>query len=84
MWSVVDAKSNLSKILRMAREGQPQFVGSQNTCVVISEELYRAKVMAQGHDGEWLLQQTQSLGFDLETPSRDDDRHYEVFGDLKA
>ena len=84
MWSVVDAKSNLSKILRMAREGQPQFVGSQNTCVVISEELYRAKVMAQDHDGEWLLQQTRSLGFDMATPSRDEDRHDEVFGDLTA
>jgi len=35
-WTVADAKAKLSEILRLARAGQPQTIGSEEPCVVVS------------------------------------------------
>jgi prevent-host-death family protein len=77
MWSIVDAKSQLSEILRRARAGEPQVIGSQNPCVVVSLEAFEAKFA--DHDGAWLLQQTAGLNAEIALPPRGDDRKVKVF-----
>ena len=81
MWSVADAKSQLSEILRQARAGKPQFVGAQNPCVVVSLETYQLKITAQEHDGAWLIAQTARLNCDLPEFPRAQDRADPVFED---
>ena len=77
MWSIVNAKSQLSEILRRARAGNPQVIGSQDPCVVISLEDYEAKFA--DHDGAWVLRQTAKLDADIELPPRNQDRAGNVF-----
>ena len=63
-WSVADAKARLSEVLRLAREGQPQVIGTQEPCVVITLEEYQR----QAHPGLALLAIGARLGgveFDL-------------------
>lgn len=74
MWSVVNAKAHLSEILRRARAGEPQFIGVQENCVVISAELYRQKIAEPGNDGAWLVEHAGRLGLDIELPARGGDR----------
>jgi prevent-host-death family protein len=74
MWSVVDAKARLSELLRRARAGEPQFVGTRDPCVIVSAEHYRERIKPRGHDGRWLIDQAARLGFDIPLPSRRDDR----------
>jgi prevent-host-death family protein len=77
MWSIVDAKSQLSEILRRARAGQPQVIGTQNPCVVVSVEVFEAKFA--DHDGAWLLQQAAVLDGGINLPARREDRADAVF-----
>ena len=77
MWSIVDAKSQLSEILRRARAGEPQFIGTQNPCVVVSVEVFEAKFT--DHDGAWLVKQAAQLGQDIKLPPRSEDRADTVF-----
>ena len=37
-WTVNDAKTYLSEILRRARTGEPQRIGTENSCIVISAD----------------------------------------------
>jgi prevent-host-death family protein len=62
MWSVQDAKSHLSEILRRARAGEPQTIGTRDGCVVISaEEFARLNEVQKTvgepklHLGQWLI-----------------------------
>ncbi len=77
MWSIVDAKSQLSEILRRARAGQPQIIGTQNPCVVVSAEVFEANFA--DHDGTWLLKHAKHLGEELKLPPRGADRPDTVF-----
>ena len=72
MWSVARAKAELSEILRRARAGEPQVIGAQNPCVVVSAETFE-KAMAP-HDGRWLVEVAGSVGFDIDLPDRNADR----------
>lgn len=81
MWSVARAKSHLSEILRRARAGEPQFIGTQEACVVLSAENYRRLIADRDHDGRWLTEQAARIGGDLVLPSRDADRAAVVFED---
>ena len=74
MWSIADAKAQLSEVLRRARTGEPQFIGTQDPCVVISLEIFRRKFERSGHDGVWLIEQAAQAGVDIELPPRDEDR----------
>ncbi len=75
MWSVAEAKVHLSEVLRRARAGEPQVIGTRDSCVVVSADLYREKIEnPRGHDGLWLIEQAAKLGFDIPLPSRDEDR----------
>lgn len=75
MWSVAEAKVHLSEVLRRARAGEPQFIGTRGSCVVISAELYREKVEEErGHDGQWLVARAAEVGLDIPLPPRNEDR----------
>ena len=81
MWSVSDAKAQLSEILRQARCGQPQFIGSQDPCVVVSLETYRSKIADSEHDGLWLVEQAARVMGEIELPPRSNDRGDDAFTD---
>lgn len=74
MWSVVDAKARLSEILRQARKGEPQFIGTHDPCVVVSLATYQTRIAEADHDGLWLLDQTTRLQCDINLPPRSEDR----------
>jgi hypothetical protein len=74
VWSVAEAKSQLSEILRLARGGEPQVIGTQAACVVISRDLYEKRIVDSGRAGRWLIEHASHLGFDLEFSSRGEDR----------
>jgi prevent-host-death family protein len=75
MWMVQEAKAKLSKILQRARAGEPQIIGTQEQCVVISlEEYQRLKALDdEPHLGLWLVNHLRGLG-EIELPPRDEER----------
>jgi prevent-host-death family protein len=79
MWTVEEAKSKLSEVLRRARAGEPQVIGQLNPCVVISEPEFEA-LRAGASLGKFLLE-TAPRGEDIELPRRNLDRG-DPFADL--
>jgi prevent-host-death family protein len=71
-WTVQDAKAQLSEILRRARAGEPQRIGVNDACIVVSEREWQAR-QPQKHLGQWLVE-SAPRGPDLDLPSRDHDR----------
>ncbi len=75
MWTVQEAKAKLSEVLKRAKQGEPQVIGALDPCVVVSMDQYK-RLSAhdeEPHLGKWLVD-TAPRGFELELPSRDDDR----------
>ncbi len=72
VWSVLDAKAKLSEILRLARAGKPQTIGSQDPCVVVSVAEFE-RLRPRRHLGEFLLATAPRLD-EMELPSRVDQR----------
>ncbi len=68
-WSVAEAKAHLSEVLRRARQGEPQIVGAQDPCVVISKKDYEAKFSPE-HLGRALLKIGAGLKADIDLPAR--------------
>lgn len=81
MWSVADAKAQLSEILRKARAGSPQMIGTRHPCMVVSLETYENAIGNAEHDGRWLIDLTRRLGFEMPLPSRNEDRAEPIFGE---
>ena len=52
-WSVQNAKAKLSKLLALARSGEPQRIGLEESCVVVSEAAWAAR-SGEGI-GAWLV-----------------------------
>ncbi len=75
MWTVQEAKAKLSEVLKRAKQGEPQVIGAQDPCVVISMEEYRRLSSRDGepHLGKWLVDNAPR-GFELELPPREDDQ----------
>lgn len=71
VWSVPDAKSKLSEVLRRARSGERQIIGTQNPCIVLSMEQYEQLQRASGevHLGRWLVENAP-CGVEFEPPPR--------------
>ena len=66
-WSVQDAKAKLSEILARARAGEPQRIGLEDSCIVVSQAAWAAH---QGASlGTWLVESAPK-GAPLATPSR--------------
>jgi prevent-host-death family protein len=72
MWTVPQAKSRLSEVLRRARAGEPQFIGAKDQCVIISAEEYQ-RLKPSIHYGRFLLESVPR-GADLALPPRGTDR----------
>jgi hypothetical protein len=70
-WTVQDAKAHLSEILSRARKGQPQRIGLEESCIVISEAEWLASKGT--HFGKWLVENAPR-GTPIELPPRDLDR----------
>ena len=75
MWTVQDAKAKLSNLLKLARDGEPQVIGSKDPCVVISLAEYQRLKMREEepHLGRWLVENLRGLG-EIELPTRQEDR----------
>lgn len=80
-WTVADAKAKLSEILRAARQGEPQAIGADSPCVVVSKEDFDRLVSpaTANKPGFFLVEAGRQVGFDIELPSRADDRDSPVF-----
>lgn len=71
IWTVAQAKAELSEILRRARADGPQRIGTRNPCVVISEQDWQRLSDPAPALGDWLLE--HMAGFEeIELPSRQD------------
>jgi prevent-host-death family protein len=67
IWSIPDAKSKLSELLRRARRGESQIIGAQEPCVVLSMADFNELQRKAGavHLGRWLVDNTpRGLVFD--------------------
>jgi prevent-host-death family protein len=53
-WSVQDAKARLSEVLRRARAGEPQRIGTKDSCVVVSAEDWAS--LRGASLGAWLVE----------------------------
>jgi hypothetical protein len=72
MWSVQEAKAQLSEVMRRARAGEPQTIGSRDPCILVSESQFMA-VQPQKHLGRWLVD-SAPRGAPIELPPRGSDR----------
>lgn len=68
IWTVQDAKAQLSELLRRARGGEPQRIGmTDEACVVVSAKTWEA--LHPSALGSWLVDDAPA-GEDLELPAR--------------
>jgi hypothetical protein len=63
---VQEAKAKLSEILARARAGEPQRIGLEDSCIVVSEEAWAARGASLG---AWLVDSAPK-GAPLATPPR--------------
>lgn len=67
-WPVQAAKAQISELMRRARAGEPQRIGTSEPCILVSEAQWLA-CANQESIGAWLVASAPS-GPDLELPSR--------------
>jgi prevent-host-death family protein len=82
-WSVQTAKAKLSEILRRARAGEPQVIGTEEPCVVVSEQAWRRATKSGDEFGRWLVKSTPR-GAPLELPKRSGTHRGDPFSDTGA
>ncbi|MGH6933188.1 MAG: type II toxin-antitoxin system prevent-host-death family antitoxin [Dongiaceae bacterium] len=80
-WTVQTAKAKLSEVLRRARAGQPQVIGTADPCVVVSAAGWRRATRASDDFGPWLVK-TAPRGAPLELPKRRGTRRRDPFADV--
>jgi len=70
-WTVSEAKTHLSEIMRKCREEGPQQIGKRNGCVVISQKEWEEtkNQKEEPHLGRWLVENTPKIE-DFEIPGR--------------
>ncbi len=72
VWTVAEAKSRLSEILRLAEREGPQRIGTRQSYVVVPERVWREKAgeaSPRPPMGQWLLDH-MPRGEELPVPSR--------------
>jgi len=75
VWTVSQAKTHLSTLLRRAKAGEPQVIGTRDQCVLIPLSEFQKKQRLPL--GSWLIQEGAKLALDDEDlilPSRKDSR----------
>lgn len=70
-WTVAEAKSRLSEVLRRASEIGPQRIGKQRPYVVVPLDQWRALTRPEPDFGGWLVENAPR-GCAIELPSRGD------------
>ena len=83
VWTVAEAKSRLSEVLRRATEIGPQQIGTQRPHVVVPLEAWRARAELRLELGAWLVENAPR-GVEIELPSRDDGDREILFADLES
>jgi len=74
-WTVSQAKTHLSTILRRAKAGEPQIIGTREQYVVVPLDVFREQ--QRPPVGTWLIEEGAKValeGEDVILPSRHDDR----------
>ncbi len=71
LWTVQEAKSKLSEVIRRAHTKGPQYIGKLNTCVVVSKKQWESQTRPKKSFTVWLVEKTPH-GVDLELPDRND------------
>lgn len=72
-WTISEAKTHLSEILRLATEVGPQRIGTRKSYVVIPESQWRELSEPKKPLGQWLVEDMPRVlpeGEGLELPSR--------------
>ena len=69
VWTVAEAKTHLSEILRLAETEGPQHIGRRNTFVVVPKRLWQRQSPPRKPLGQWLVE-NMPRGTELEIPSR--------------
>ncbi len=72
VWTVGEAKSKLSEILRRAREDGPQQIGKRESYVVVTAAEWARVSAPDPHLGSWLMENMPTLDDGLELPARAD------------
>ena len=73
VWTVAEAKTRLSEILRLAESEGPQRIGTRRRFVVVPAETWDAKASPRKPFGQWLIKNVPR-GTHLEVPDRRSDR----------
>ena len=81
VWTVAEAKSRLSEVLRRASEVGPQQIGVQRPHVVVPLDQWRARTEPEPNFGAWLVENAPR-DCEIELPSRDDGDREIPFADL--
>lgn len=69
VWTVAEAKTRLSEVLRRAEQEGPQLIGVRKSFVVVPAELWRAKSNPAEPMGRWLVENIPR-GANLKAPDR--------------
>ena len=69
-WTVAEAKSRLSEVLRRAEEEGPQRIGTRRAFVVVPARVWEETSHSQPSLGQWLIASAPGAG-PLELPPRD-------------
>ena len=80
VWTVAEAKTHLSKILRLAEVEGPQTIGIRRSFVVAPADTWYAKTVPSKPLGQWLIENVPR-GTDLEVPSRHEPERAISFSD---
>lgn len=80
-WTVSEAKTHLSEILRKCREEGPQQIGKRNGCVVISQKEWEDRKKSEKVPfGKWLVDNAPKIG-EIELPKRGESKRSIPFVD---
>jgi len=71
VWTIAEAKSRLSEVLRRASDVGPQQIGVQQPYVVVPLDQWLARLEPDRSFGEWLLENAPR-GCEFELASRED------------
>ncbi len=56
VWTVSEAKTRLSEVLRLAEEEGPQRIGKRRPCVVVTESEWHGRATPRMPLGRWLVE----------------------------
>lgn len=70
-WTITEAKARLSELLRLVRDEGPQYIGTKQTFIVITEEEWLSLKRPRKPLGPWLVENMPTIG-ELALPDRNE------------